>query len=42
MKYLLLISQGTALETQAALPPDEQATVWRRCRPARPEGLTFP
>jgi hypothetical protein len=29
MKYLLLINQGTALETQAALPPDEQAGVWQ-------------
>ena len=29
MKYMLLINQGTALEVQAALPPDEQATVWR-------------
>jgi hypothetical protein len=28
MKYMLLINQGTALETQAALPPDEQKTVW--------------
>ncbi|HKY66588.1 MAG TPA: YciI family protein [Acidimicrobiales bacterium] len=29
MKYLLLINQGTALEVQEALPPDEKATVWR-------------
>ena len=29
MKYMLLINQGTALETQAALPQDEQATVWQ-------------
>jgi hypothetical protein len=28
MKYMLLINQGTALEVQAALPPDEQKTVW--------------
>lgn len=28
MKYMLLINQGTALETQAALPPEEQKTVW--------------
>jgi hypothetical protein len=28
MKYMLLIHQGTALETQAALPPDEQQQVW--------------
>lgn len=29
MKYMLLINQGTALEVQDALPPDEKATVWR-------------
>ena len=29
MKYMLLINQGTALEVQAALPPEEQSTVWR-------------
>jgi hypothetical protein len=28
MKYMLLIHQGTALETQAALPPDEQKQVY--------------
>jgi hypothetical protein len=28
MKYMLLIHQGTALETQAALPPDQQQQVW--------------
>jgi hypothetical protein len=28
MKYMLLIQQGTALETQAALPADEQRQVW--------------
>ena len=28
MKYMLLIHQGTALETQAALPQDEQQQVW--------------
>jgi hypothetical protein len=27
MKYMLLIHQGTALETQAALPPEEQGQV---------------
>ena len=29
MKYMLLIHQVDALEVQAALPPDEQQTVWR-------------
>jgi len=28
MKYMLLIHQGTALETQAALPPEEQKQVY--------------
>ena len=28
MKYMLLIHQGTALETQAALPEAEQKQVW--------------
>jgi hypothetical protein len=28
VKYMLLIHQGTALETQAALPPDEQKQVY--------------
>jgi hypothetical protein len=28
MKYMLLIHQGTALETQAALPQDQQQQVW--------------
>jgi hypothetical protein len=28
MKYMLLIQQGTALETQATLPPDEQKQVY--------------
>jgi hypothetical protein len=28
MKYMLLIHQGTALETQAALPQAEQQQVW--------------
>jgi len=28
MKYMLLIHQGTALETQAALPQEEQQQVW--------------
>jgi hypothetical protein len=28
MKYMLLIHQGSALETQAALPQDEQQQVW--------------
>jgi len=28
MRYLMQIYQGVALETQAALPPEEQQTVW--------------
>ena len=28
MRYMMLIHQGTALETQAALPEEEQGAVW--------------